>query len=652
MNSTAFGKISGATDLSASPDGKKIAFTGTIWHALEGTPSTRVCILDLGQKAVEIVTQGKGNDRSPQWSPDGRSLAFMSDRDEEGVNQLYLLSQIRLGEAIPAPKVNGSAEYFYWSPAGSKILVGVAGRQADAGDAEGSGKVGKTKDDCPKWMPVVEVGIPDDVWRTLWLFDIEAGTIQPVGSPGLGKSVRTNVWEANWCGSDKVVCIASAKPNEGAWYSSCIELTEITSRVTHILYRPVRQLANPVGSPSGKQVAVIEALGSDRGVMAGNILLIDISTNSAQRLNTNHVDVNCRAWPEEDSLFVVGFRGLETVAGMVDTINNKFEELWSTTESSGKFRPEATWLTGSTFAVVLESWTRYPEVAVVSRGSSSTITTFDHEGANWLRSRLGQVRAMKWNLTDNLEIQGLLFLPKRATPPYPLILNAHGGPIASWRDRWPGNSYVALLVSRGYAVLDVNPRGSSGRGQDFAELIVGDLGGGETRDFVSAIDALEAQGLVDPNRIGIIGASHGGFQASWIITQSDRFAASVPIAAVTDLHSMHFTSNISGDSFNAFVGGSPYSQGGGDFLNRSPVMFAGKYPTPVLQIAGQADLCVPVSQALEYHQACKDHGVESALIIYPGEGHGIRKFPAYIDMCVRIVSWFERFMPPDRDAHP
>jgi dipeptidyl aminopeptidase/acylaminoacyl peptidase len=132
--------------------------------------------------------------------------------------------------------------------------------------------------------------------------------------------------------------------------------------------------------------------------------------------------------------------------------------------------------------------------------------------------------------------------------------------------------------------------------------------------------------------------------ASLLPTLDPCFKASVSMAAVTDWHSFHTTTNI--PTFDQlFLDADPFSQKGGKYLERSPIMNAGKFKTPVLQTAGSDDLAVPSSQAVQYHQACLQKGVESAIAIYPGEGHGVRKFPALIDLLVRAVGWFDRFMP-------
>jgi dipeptidyl aminopeptidase/acylaminoacyl peptidase len=136
--------------------------------------------------------------------------------------------------------------------------------------------------------------------------------------------------------------------------------------------------------------------------------------------------------------------------------------------------------------------------------------------------------------------------------------------------------------------------------------------------------------------------------SSWIITQSDRFAAAVTIAPVTDWYSQHGTSNIG--RFDRFFLGDDISNPGGRYFDRSPVMFAHQTKTPTLVIAGGRDRCTPVGQAIEFYRALQEHGVESALAVYPEEGHGVRQLPAYIDFCTRAVDWFEQHMPANPDG--
>jgi len=206
-----------------------------------------------------------------------------------------------------------------------------------------------------------------------------------------------------------------------------------------------------------------------------------------------------------------------------------------------------------------------------------------------------------------------------------------------------GSSMTPLLVSRGYAVLHPNPRGSAGRGQEFADLVVGDMGGDDAKDVLAGVEAMIERGIADPERIGVFGGSYGGFMSAWLPTLTERFAASVAFSPVTDWYSQHFNSNI-GRWDSEFLKADPATPGGA-YFDRSPVMFASKVRTPTLLTAGLQDRCTPPGQAVEFYRALQEQGVESEVVIYPQEGHGVRQMPAVFDFCARTVGWFERFMP-------
>jgi dipeptidyl aminopeptidase/acylaminoacyl peptidase len=148
--------------------------------------------------------------------------------------------------------------------------------------------------------------------------------------------------------------------------------------------------------------------------------------------------------------------------------------------------------------------------------------------------------------------------------------------------------------------------------------------------------------------LGICGGSYGGFMTAWLITQDPRFAAAVALAPVTNYVTEHLVSNIP-DFVRLFLGDS-YSNPTGKYFSRSPVMHAHKVRTPTLNICGALDRCTPPQEAAQFHHALLEYGVESELVTYPEEGHGIRKFPAAIDYAARLVSWFLRHMPADANG--
>lgn len=620
------GAIASATDLSASPDGTRVAFTGTKRESVESDPVSRVCVLDLATGDVEEVTAGPHDDKLPRWSPDGTTIAFVSDRRHRGRFGLYLLEAGRLGEAYAAPDVDGSAEWLSWSPDGRSLLLGIAGNGAERSGVEGSGRVGDD-DGRPAWLPEVTTGDVATLWRRAWRYDVADRTLAPFSREG------RNVWEAAWCGNDTIVGVVSGDPGEDAWYGATLATIDVETGQETVLHEPRdgRQLGWPAATPDGTRVAVVEAHCSDRWVVAGDVLLIANGTTTP--LDTR-ADVTHLAWRDGTTLAYAAARGLHTVLGEVDVTTGAVTEHWCAAAAA---TPPAL-LPGSRYAVEVSAWDRPPQVAVVGAGADDPEHVFNALDGK----EFGTERVVTWTAEDGLEVQALLYEPSGTEAPFPTVLYVHGGPIGREQTRAPARQrFVTALLSRGYAVLVPNVRGSSGRGQAYAELVVGDMGGSETTDHLAGLDALVAEGVVDPRRIGVMGGSHGGFMAAWLVTQAPgRFAAAVSISPVTDWRSQHFTSNIA--HFDTLFVGAMDDRVRDE---RSPLLHAQQVRTPTFLTAGTVDRCTPPGQAMEFHQALREHGVPTACAIYPGEGHGVRRYPAVLDWVTRIVSWFEEWMP-------
>lgn len=632
-----FGRITGASDLAPSPDGDRIAFTGSRMERLEGAPSTRIAVVDVATGQVEEITAGPNNDRLPQWSPDASTLAFLSDRREAGRFQPFVLSSNRIGEAVPLPEVEGTVESLAWSPDGSRLLFVSAGLGADRPAASGSG-VTKGADGSPTWLPHVESG-GEHEWRRLWVLGLERREVSRLSGDG------ANIWEAGWCGDGSIAVIASRAPDESAWYHASLVLIDADTGAERELFRSDVQLGLPMSNRDGTHLAVVEALCSDRVVVAGDLLLVDPATGQVTRVDTMGVDVSDVAWRTADRCVYLGLRGLETVAGEIDASTGAATERWSTsTESCGAWYPAGRPIGDEAIAVVLDGHDRPPEVAVVRGGKVETLHAFEHEGTEYVATGGGTIDEVVWTAPDRTELQGLLVVPP--TPgPHALVVMVHGGPIWAYTSRWP-RPLAQLLVARGFAAFLPNPRGSSGRGRAFAEMVVGDMGGADAGDILAGIDALVERGVADPERIGVTGGSYGGFMACWLPTLDARFAAAVAVSPVSDWYSQHFGSNLGGWDVE-FLRSDP-TTAGGPYRDRSPVMFAGRARTPTLLTAGNADKGTPPGQAVEFYRALREHDVEAEVALYPEEGHGVRAFPAVIDACTRTVAWFERFMPPNR----
>ena len=294
-------------------------------------------------------------------------------------------------------------------------------------------------------------------------------------------------------------------------------------------------------------------------------------------------------------------------------------------------------------AFVGESFVRAPEIGVIRGGKYRAVKSFDL-GYGEAARVIDRVECIEWSAPDGLKIQGWVLVPQGRAP-FPLIMNVHGGPVWHWRPAClarPRSLPLLMLLKRGYAIFCPNPRGSSGRGQDFARRVKGDMNGADTQDFLSGLDHLVATGMADGSRIGVTGVSYGGGMSAWLITQDSRFAAAVPISPHTNQVTERLLSNIP-DFVDLFLD-DRYDNPEGKYFTRSPVMFAHRVKTPTLNICGALDRCTPPEEAMQFHQALLESGVNSVLVTYPEEGHGVQKWPAAMDYAARLVEWFEEHL--------
>ncbi|GAA3573299.1 S9 family peptidase [Amycolatopsis ultiminotia] len=635
LHEPAFGRPHAIREPHVTRDGERVVVTGAVLDELSGLPRTVVYTTEDGE--LRAVSAGRGSARGARFSPDGNMLAFLSDRREAGVFQLQLLPDGRLGEALPAPEVPGTVEYAHWSPDGERILLGVAGLGAELSGGQGSGTNAKQQREKPSWFPEIDDGTDDAAWRSLWVYTVSTEELTRLSPEGL------NCWEAGWCGPDRVVAISSDEPGEDAWYTAQLSLLGFDGEVRKLLGSAV-QLGLPAGSPDGTKVAVVEAVCSDRWLVAGDLLLVDPETGAVRRIGTEGTDVTQVEWLDTDRLGYFGQRRLDSVAGIVALPEERIQEVFATelSCSGGSFYPHGAFTADGRTLTVQDSYQVAPQLVFTGPGGRVMLASVAHPGTSYLLSVAGTAEAITWTAPDGLEIDGILCRPA-GEGPFPLVVNIHGGPIWSFQNSWSMRyPWVPLLVAQGYAVLNPNPRGSSGRGQDFAGRVVGDMGGEDTQDYLSGIDALVTRGIAEEARIGLIGGSYGGFMSSWLVTQDRRFAAAVPISPVTDWYSQSFTSNISAWG-NRFLDADPEAAGSRAHT-RSPVLHASNARTPCLNVAGAHDHCTPPGQAREFHHALRANGVPSALLIYPEEGHGVRAFPAQLDFLARALQWFDRYL--------
>jgi dipeptidyl aminopeptidase/acylaminoacyl peptidase len=629
--------------IKAAPDGRRAVAAALICDALEGVPSTRIALIDLASGDLTLLTHGPRSDSAPQWSPDGRLIAYLSDREQAHANRLRLLDP-ESGEDWPTPEVSGFVEYVEWSADGATILLGVAGYGSDLAGAQGAFAVNKESGGCerPAWAPTIAGNPEATPWRSLWRYDLASNSVQRITHDGL------NVWQAAWCGGGRIAAICSDQPGETWWYSADVRLIDPESGADRRIFGPEDQLGWLAASPCGSTVAVVEAVCSDRNVVAGDLRLIDVESGAVDRPATLDADIVQVHWRDAQRLLFAAVHGPDTLVGMLDSGTGACRQLWRSQESSlsGAMYPEIAPIGDGVedFLFVQESFFDAPRLIALEDGREREVQRFGSAKNIAEVNGLGSARDVSWVSPDGLAIHGWLLTPPSAGP-FPVIMQIHGGPVWHSRPSYLGRSaFAQMALAAGYALFQPNPRGSSGRGQAFARRVFGDMGGADAHDYLSGLDALANAGVIDPKRIGVTGGSYGGYMSSWLITQDQRFAAAIPVAPVSNWVSQHFTCNIS--QFGEMFLSDKVSNPTGKYFTRSPVHFADRARTPTLQICGALDRITPPGQALEFHQALQLAGVESVVLTYPREGHGIRNMPAMFDYAARMLMWFTKHMPP------
>jgi dipeptidyl aminopeptidase/acylaminoacyl peptidase len=556
----------------------------------------------------------------PRFAPDGSRLAYASDKGHEGRLSVWVDGS-ELGE-IP-----GSVEDIQWSPDGARLLVLSADLGADRAGADTATKVSEAGAD-PQDPKVFR---PAQFWRRLWLVDAATGEAHDVTPE------HVNVFEFGWAGG-LVAAICTDDPSESAWYDAWIGLIDIDQRAVERAHVPKWQLQAPRISPQGR-VAWIEGFSSDRGVATGTVHVL------GRGPITPELHATWIAFADEDTLWVAGWRDNGSFGGRLSLDGSgSYEELAGGRATFGpRYAPALTVSAdGSRAAAAYESADEPPEVVLWENGERRTLTSLNAEVAPQVASI--QWQAHRWTSFDGLEIEGLLALPRdRPNGPLPLVVDVHGGPTGCWFWAFaPAYGLPNLLASAGYAVLMPNVRGSTGRGTEFAEANLGDMGGGDLQDILTGIDALVRDGIVDDKRVAITGGSYGGFMACWAVTQTDRFAAALPLAVVTDWVSFHTTTNI-GQFDKLFLQADPFDPDG-DYTQRSPVYHAAKCKTPTLILHGEDDLCTPLPQAVEFYNALVEAGCEAELVVYPREGHGWTEREHLTDSWNRMRDWLARHL--------
>lgn len=565
----------------------------------------------------------------PRWSPDGRYLAFLSDRgapaegEEEATPQIYLL-RTDGGEAVALTTAEGEVQDFRWAPDG-KSLAYIATDPL----TEAERRKAKEKDDAVH----VDHG---DHYARLWVVGLDDHRARQV--------LRQDVQVADFAwapgGDELAVIIASTPRVDDAWAQKLVVVRLASGEVLRTLSD--RAYGAPRWSPDGKTLAFLE-LTPQR--LANRLVLVDAGGGSPRPLVDDYPGtISDIAWTPDSKRLIAG--GTEATRAKLVRIDVASGGVTPVADLYGDGVDVSVSRDGSTLAYLSERLDAPADVwCLRAGGEPRQLTRLNPQLGDLL---LGRMRAIEWkNRKDGKTIYGLLMTPPdyQAGQRYPTVVQVHGGPEWAWWQGWHGSWHFwgELLAAHGYVVLLPNPRGSDGQGWRFAEANVGDWGGMDLEDVLDGVDQLVAQGIADPERLGIGGWSYGGFMTSWTVTQTHRFKAAVIGAAVTDLFSFHGTTDLTPSFLKFYFHGLPY---GRDEVYRkhSAMSFVQNVKTPSLVLHGEADFRVPISQGWELYNALKQLGVPTEMVTYPREPHLLGERAHQVDLLTRVLDWFDRYL--------
>jgi dipeptidyl aminopeptidase/acylaminoacyl peptidase len=689
-----------------APDGSAVCYTVTttegnatrtaLWCAQLGDGR----VVPPPRPVPQQVLGGDWNISRPRWSPDARRLAFFAARGEQ--SGLWVMSPRerqppRFVAAVRSTNYHlpYAGESFAWSPDSRRLAYINASEEAtdNAATLDASSEARARRDD-PRIVDRIQyksrTSFSDTLRTHVWLTDVDEPAPRQLTSGQHYDHALT--WNPR---GEEVAFLSNHEPDPEAVNNSDIFAVALDGRTRQITATRGCEY-EPTWSPDGKWIAytattrdvtTIDSVAEDT-----HVWVIEAAAGGTKgREQAATLDRRARSpkWtPDSNSLlFLAGDNGRTTIYGLRLNDRQVYRlSLWGENaqllrmvfDASGRVAPNPTevpllrparpFQIGNfsiassalrnlnspqinlsnvnlpPLAFPLTNATTPAEVWFGAGTSSAPLRRLSEHNDALLRSlSVVEPEEIRFKSFDGTDVQGWLMKPLnfRAGERYPLILSVHGGPHGMFG--YSFNAAFQSYAARGYAVLFINPRGSSGYGQKFSDGTLREWGGGDYRDLMAGVDeALRRFNWIDRGRMGVTGGSYGGFMTNWIITQTPRFRAAVASASVSNLVSFYSTS-LYQDLIHAEFGGFPWDDY--DLLWRwSPLRYVRAVETPTLFIHGELDNDVHITQAEEMYMALRRRGVETVLARYPREGHGFREPRHREDALERTLAWFDKYL--------
>jgi len=601
------------SDLQLSPDGEKVAFE--VSEPTKGADrNVDIWIFDGKSQDLLRFAASPKSDNHARWSPDGKSLAFLSNRADSA--QIYIL-RTNGGEAVQLTSGKNEVTGFEWSPDGKQIAF-----LATDAPTEEEEKKKTDKDDA-------YVTDHDDKPTRLWVIDVDTKNVRAVTSGSWSIS------EFQWMPSgDQVIASATDRP-AAVRPADKIYSIKISDGTLKAISSPAGSFGSLQISKDGRMLSYV-ADPTD-GPNQHDLFVEPLTAGAVSTNVTSSIldrPISSYAWLKEGQLLAIAEDGFEN---SLYKLNASAKE--KTTVPLKNLRNEFAQL-NSGIAYICGNAAEPDELCFSN--ASGEVVKISHFNKDIQALPLVKPEFYRYKSFDGTEIEAALLKPTKANPgKLPLIVLVHGGPTGRWPDAY--EAWGQLLVSRGYAVFYPNVRGSTGYGYHFIEVNRKDWGGGDYKDIMAGVDDLIQRGIADPNRLGIVGWSYGGYMAGWAITQTDRFKAAVAGAGMSDVAAEFGTEEHSTNFYDAWFNGTPY-ENQELYIKMSPISHIKNAKTPTLILQGQEDVIDPIGQSQALYRGLRYYGVETVFVQYPREPHGLREEKHRIDCLTRILDWFDKHL--------
>ncbi len=631
-------KVKGVGGVRVSPDGRRVVYTvnEAVMAAEKSEYLTQVWMANADGSDAYQMTFGEKPSTNPDWSPDGKWIAFTSSRS--GKNNLYLLRSAG-GEAEMITDVKSGVGAFAWAPDGKWIAFTMTDPLTDNEEKNNKGK------DDSRWI--------DENVKMSQLY------VVPVTKDAAGKRETRQLTKGNftvgsglggggfdWSPDGKSIVFAFTKaPKADYWTSANVSVVDVASGEIKPLAATSAAEMQPLYSPDGKWIALTVSDIPPTWAFQNRIHLIPAGGGAPKPLAlTFDEQPNLIGWAADGKRIYFGeTRGTTTAISAINVETGAITEIEKGRAIYGGITLNHA---RTMFGMTMQNNDAAVE-AYVTRADGFAPAKVSSANAGLPKLPLGKMELVRWKSGDGMEIEGILNYPAnyRSGERVPLLLVIHGGPTGVFVQNFaagPGLYPTAVFNAHGYAVLRANPRGSSGYGKKFRYANYKDWGGGDYRDLMAGVDHVVGMGVADQNRLGVMGWSYGGFMTSWVITQTKRFKAASIGAAVTNLMSFTGTADIPG--FIPDYMGAQFWDNLDVYRQHSAMFNIKGASTPSLIQHCEGDLRVPISQGYELYNALKQQGVPVRMLVMPRQAHGPTEPKMLLKVMQTNVEWFDKMI--------